>query len=218
MKIVKRQVLDGALNTFLNVPASVLATPRKINNVSFNASADIAIPPRLDYIPAVVQTLPRTLVKTDIAALTQGRVFLAYFIADQDVTINNLTTITGVTAAAATPTLCKMGIYSVDGSGNLTLLAATASDTTLWATASTAYTKALTAGAALTVGSRYAMGWICVTGVAMPSMMGSALPTGVSQIAPILAAVSTGQTDMPASITAASLTLGTANMFYVRGS
>ncbi len=36
------------------------------------------------------------------------------------------------TAAAVTPTLCRVGIYTIDGSGNLTLAASIASDTTIW--------------------------------------------------------------------------------------
>lgn len=152
------------------------------------------------------ETLPRHIVAgTNVATPPSGRILLAYFTARKTETIAQLSATT-VTAAGITPTLCKMGCYSVAANGDLTLVGATANDITLFAAASTSYARATTASFGVTLGQRYAFGVVVVSAAAMPNF------NGINQInsteaarAPRLAAALSGQADLPASITDASL-------------
>lgn len=153
----------------------------------------------------------RNLMNSAAVSHTSGTLALSYFTADKTETINNVTLYTGTTAAGATPTLVRVGIYSLDGSGNGTLVASTPNDTTLLAAASTAYTKALSAPFSKVAGTRYAIGLLVVSGATMPSFQGplavsSAPSQTVFGLPPRLCGRLTGQTDLPASFTEAGLT------------
>jgi hypothetical protein len=162
--------------------------------------------------PTAGEVVPRRdrITGNTIAAVS-GVVHLTYFTADKSETISTLTVSTGSVAAAATPTLCRLGLYSVDGSDNLTLVASTTNDTTLFAATQTAYAKALSTPYAKVAGQRYATAILVVSGATMPNFHGVQLPaTGwintLSRLAPATAGRLLAQTDLPASITAASMT------------
>lgn len=140
------------------------------------------------------------------APLSAGFVQLGYFTAVRSESINNIMSIAGGTAAGATPTLCRMGVYSVAANGDLTLEAACANDTALWASTNNVYTRALTSTFNKVVGRRYATAALCVTAAAAPALVGqiygsSALVSGP----PLLAGSLSGQVDLPASISAGSI-------------
>lgn len=139
-------------------------------------------------------------------AAASGQLVLAYWTADKTENITTVTAYTGGTAAAATPTLVRYGIYSVDAAGALTLVASTANDTTLLAAAATAYPKALSSTFAKVAGQRYAVGLLIVSGAAMPTMLGrswsGSLMLPLVAVNPAMSAVITGQTDLPASASA----------------
>lgn len=97
---------------------------------------------------------------------------MAFFTARRTETINTLTFYTGTTAAAATPTLIRYGVWSVDAAGAGTLVASTANDTTLLAATNTPYPKALSAAWSKTAGQRYAVGVLVVSSTTMPSYIG----------------------------------------------
>lgn len=105
-----------------------------------------------------------------------GVIRITYFKPRRDVTIARVLQATTGTAAAATPTLIRMGVYSVAANGDLTQIAATVNDTTLFAAANTEYTKAFSASASLRAGQWYAYAYIIVTGVAVPSLAGLQIP------------------------------------------
>lgn len=143
--------------------------------------------------------------------LASGTLTLAYFTAKRTETITSVTTFTGTTAAGATPTLCRIGVYSVASNGDLTLTASIANDTTLWAATNTAYARNFTSSWSKVGGQRYAAALICVSGAAIPTFMGNtntsfAVLATSYLLAPALSARITGQTDLPASIAAATPT------------
>lgn len=163
-----------------------------------------------------------TMRRIDVASSTlalgaSGSLRLTYFTATSSGTFNSLRMITGGTAAAATPTLCKMAIYSVAPNGNLTLVAVTSNDTALFAAANTAYTRATTAPFTLTAGQRYAIGVLVITAAALPTFVGNALPgtyaATLLAASPRMTAAYSGQNDVPSLITSDVLsTMATA--FY----
>ncbi len=149
-------------------------------------------------------------------ATGNGVLYLTYLTPSQSYTATGLSIVTGG-AAGATPTLCRMGVYTIDAAGAGALVAAIANDTTLFATASTKYARAFDAGGGLPTsyayraGQRYAHGVLILSAAAFPTFKGVDLATqsGLFALAPRLFGQLTGQTDLPASFVAASLAAST---------
>ena len=164
-------------------------------------------------------SIPRMNVTTSSVATTSGTMRLTYFTARKSETVGNVRVDSGATAAGATPTLCRVGVYEEDPTtGDLTLVGSTANDTALFAAASTQYTKALSATFAKVAGRRYAIGVLVVTGATAPTFLGSLSSTALNlelAAAPRLGALVTGQTDLPSSVVAGSLATPTGLQFAV---
>ena len=159
------------------------------------------------------------LVHSNGVATSGGTLRFVYFVAQRTETINNLTVYSGSTAAGATPTLVRYGVYTVDGSGNLTLAHSIANDTAIFASTNTGYTRALTSSWSKVKGTRYAIGVLVVTAAAAPTLTGqsvAALANIMGGSANKLRRTSalTSQTDLPASVTSGSLT-GSSAHYYV---
>lgn len=178
----------------------------------------LALPPireDTDVLTLGESTMHRRQVSSTSVVTGTGSLRLAYFTAKKTEMVTQLRIITGGTAAAATPTLCRVGWYSVAANGNLTLVGAIANDTTLFANTITAYTRSLVAPFLKVAGQRYAVGPLVVTGAAAPTMLGhNALTTAEAGMAPKLGGLVAGQADLPASVVAASVSDG-AHMPYV---
>lgn len=160
-------------------------------------------------------TLPRWGAVSRVTMGT-GVVRFSFFTATKTETVNNLACCTGGTAAGATPTYAALGVYSVGADGALTLVASTASDTTLFATGNTTYTRTTLAPWSKVAGQRYAFAALVVSGAAMPSIVSanfSGPSSEMSTRAPILAASLSGQSELPASVAAGALGTST-QMLY----
>lgn len=153
------------------------------------------------------ENVSRLLAPVSTIPLSTQVLRLSYFTARKSEAIGNVRVLTGGTAAAATPSLVRFGIYSVAADGALTLVASTANDTSLLAAQSTAYTKALSASFAKVAGQRYAVGMLVVTATTAPTVNGLFVGSASTEagLAPRLAAAVVGQSDLPASIAAGSL-------------
>ncbi len=144
-------------------------------------------------------------VSTSDAQITTGTLALTYFTARKTETIANVATITRGTAAA-TPTLCRIGIYEVDASDGLTLVASTTNDTTMWASTFARYSRGLQASFTKTAGKRYAVGVVYV-GTTGPRLSGcNPLIGAETAIAPRINGSLASQTDLPPTIAAGSVT------------
>lgn len=153
-------------------------------------------------------TIARDLVQSAAVGSTAGTLRLTYFTARRSETVTQVRVWSGSTAAAATPTLVRIGLYSVAANGDVTLVASTASDTALFAATHTSYTKAFSASYDLVKGQRYAVGILVVTGAAAPTYHGATVFPGSgaeATAAPRLAASVGSQTDLPASVVSGSL-------------
>lgn len=149
-------------------------------------------------------TMDRSDIASSAVSMVSGFLRLTHFTAVRDEPITQVDIFTGTTAASATPTLCRMGLYKVEDSGDLTLIASTANDTTLFAAASTKYTKSFTeSNVTLEKGVRYAFGVLIVSAAAMPTMQGkNNVIAGIMAYPPLLATQVSGQADLPASVVA----------------
>lgn len=155
------------------------------------------------------EVLHRTFVTNNAASNpTSGQMRFTFFTARKSEAITKIRVYSGGTAAAATPTLARVGIYSVDSAGAGTLVASNANDTSLFAATSTAYTITLSATFNKIAGQRYAWAPLVVSGTTMPTFPGVSIATSLeaSGRAPVMAGALSSQADLPLSFTAVSLT------------
>lgn len=161
-------------------------------------------------------TMRRREVSSSAAPTTNQTLRLTFFTANKSFTATQVRTETGGTAAGATPTLCRIGLYKVEANGDLTLIASTPNDTTLWAAATTVYTKAFSASVDIVFGQRYALGILVVTAATAPTFTGSnvinATECGTD---PRISATQSGQADLGNSYTNASLGNNSAHIYSV---
>jgi hypothetical protein len=145
------------------------------------------------------------------AGVTAGsnQVLLAFFTPTVTTTISQISMANAAGAVSAGLTLARMGLYTYPTEGGtVTLVARTASDTSLFGIVNTVYTRSLdTTGGypstyTLVAGTRYAVGYICV-GTTQPQLVGRNILTAVgSLLSPRLSGgSSTGQSDLPTSFT-----------------
>lgn len=163
----------------------------------------VALPPRAEVLSVGEIILPRSSI-IQASSLTSGTVQFSYWTAARTETIGHVTTLTG-SQAAVTPTWAEVGIYSIDGSGNLTLLATTGNTSGLWNADYTEFTTALGTSFAKMAGVRYAVGILSVAATA-PSLAGQYLY--FTDKAPVIAASLATQTSLPTTVASSGLTVG----------
>lgn len=149
-------------------------------------------------------TVPRQVATGSNVAAATGVLSLSYFTAKKSETCGQVRIKTGGTAAAATPTLARIGLYTVDAAGAGTLVASIPNDTALFAATFTNYTRSWSTPVAKVAGQRYALGVITVSAGATATFIGIAVNADPT-VAPRTHGTWTGQTDLPASFADASL-------------
>lgn len=167
----------------------------------------IDLPAMLGLLNSGQESMLRREAWSDSIASASGNLRLGYFTARKTFTMTALRMMTGSTAAGATPTLVKLAAFSVAGNGDLTRIAVTTSDTTLFAGSYSVYTRNTIASASITRGTRYAVGALVVTGATAPTLRGYDGVSGTeAALAPRLVGVVTGLTDIASSYTNAQVT------------
>jgi hypothetical protein len=142
---------------------------------------------------------------TQQTSLTASTLMLTYWTAVKTETTGHVVTVTG-SGASSGVTYANIGVFSVDSSGNLTLLASTGDlHTTLWTGTFAQYTTAFTASWAKVAGARYAMGLLAV-GTTPPNLFGQFV--SLPGLAPILAGTVGSQATMPGTVAHGSVNAG----------
>lgn len=203
----------GASATFTSSTWLISTAPGSVR-VMLEDSALLS--PALDFsTPAVgYEIFPRHLAASGLTFNSQT-LRLGFFNCRRTISVSSVSVDTNTTAAAATPTLCRIGIYRWEADSSITLVGSTANDTTLFAAASTTYTKALSATTTLVGGTRYGVGVLVVTGAAAPTLSGIAIGAAVSQRAPKNTAQVNTQADLPSTVVAGSLAAGSGAAYAV---
>jgi len=164
------------------------------------------------------ETFPRDLLSSSsaVAPISQS-LRLTYFTARKTESTTQVRMYSGGTAAAATPSLCRIGLWSVAANGDLTLVASTANDTTLFAGTVTAYTRSWSAPYAKVAGQRYAIGALVVSATTMPTFGGSQVTYSAEggSVAPVMGAVINSQADLPSSVAVGSLAASGQRLYAV---
>lgn len=171
--------------------------------------------------PDALETGESTILRgnaTGQVTMTSGILRIAYFTARKSETVTQVRVGTSATAAGATPTLVRIGLWTADLDGALLAqVGATPNDTTLLAGTFTNYTKALSTSFVKTAGVRYAVGLLVVTAAAAPTVAGTpGIQASVenSIIRPVLSSMKSAQADLPATLAAGALEQLT-NRLYV---
>lgn len=177
-----------------------------------------SVPVRDDALLASATT-PRIVVPdraagthTGSVTVTAGKLFLLGFTPARTISLSNLWVMSRGTAAVGT-TLARLGLFTVDAAGNATLVARTASDTTILSGTFAQYQRALdtTGGypASYTVvaGKRYAIGLLVVGATTAPIVFGTSGSNAVvNGWLPWTSMSATAQTDMATSYAIGTLT------------
>ena len=185
------QLTDSTTSTSTTTAATANAVKAAVDRVreSFNSTSSV-----YDVIPRAAQMTGQ--------AATSGHVNFSFFTSPSNMTISQIS----YASAAATSsglTLARFGLYTFDGT-TATLVARTASDTTIFNTSSTVYAKSFATSGGypatydLVAGSRYAIGLVLV-GTTPGNPVGITNITTVLGLAPRINGVLTGQTDLPTS-------------------
>ena len=194
------KTISGSSNTITNLPVSALPDPH---------------PAFQTELASGVLTIPRFVVGDVGWNYHSNILHLTYLYPQENRTVSDLTVY--VRDAGGAATTAQLGLYSVDGSGNLTLLESTTNDTDLLTSAWTDKTKALSDSVDLVAGNAYAIGYLLVTSNSVGSVEGMGGRWGLHVSAPRLAGKLDGQTSLPSSITAGSI-LDNGIMLLVRAS
>lgn len=169
-----------------------------------------------DRLTSGESTLARDAINANVT-MSSGTLRLAYFTARKTETVRNVR-VPCPGNAGATPTLVRVGVYSVAATGDLTLIGSTANNTAMLSVAATLYTQAITTPFIKTAGLRYAVGLLVVTAAAAPTVPGNTLVGGIAAeaaIDPRRSALFGGQTDLPTPIAPGSLTDTATVPYYV---
>lgn len=151
------------------------------------------------------EAIPRTGLTSTSLALATGNQRFTFFTARKTFQSTQGRSVSGGTAADGTATVAKFGVYSVDGAGNVALIAATAHDPTLWTVANTGNTRAWLAPFSYIAGSRYAFSEIIVTAGTTPTFTGYSSNAAEMALAPRLSGLLSGQADLIASTTVGAM-------------
>jgi hypothetical protein len=159
-----------------------------------------ALHARLSMPTTAVETFPRMAVS--FLVMTSGSALHSFFTPLTTVTVSQITMLSGATAAAGL-TLARMGLFTYDEStGTATLVARCASDTTLFNSTRTAYTRSFDSSSGgfpatytLTAGTRYGIALLCV-GTTMPTIQGNSGLAEMSALSPRLSAIRNSQSDL----------------------
>lgn len=195
--------------TFTGTPsAPTAAANTRTTQVANTTHTWTVIEQRLNFLDVGEEVFPREWANSEIAP-DSGRLMLSYFTARKTETINRLLTGTGGAAyvGSAPSGRARIGIYSVAGNGDLTLVASTTNDLTLWSATYTTYTPLLSSSFSKVAGNRYAIGILCV-GTTMPQIECCQVRYHSAERSPRIQGELAGQTDLPSSVTAGSLGRG----------
>ncbi len=167
-----------------------------------------------DALSTRVYPLPKTVsVSGSAPTMTSQLLHVVFWRQPTTKSVNRIATYTRATAAAATPSVCRMGLFGITydmaaETFTASRLAMTNNrNTTLWAGTFTQYEEEFSASetVSLTGGQIYGAAALCVTGGAAPALYGSAgAQGGPASTHPFPGVIITGQADIPASFTQAT--------------
>lgn len=162
-----------------------------------------------------MESLDRRIATTPVS-LPSGTIVFTYWRPESGVAVGNFRNV--VVTGSDDATFTKVGLYSIDASGNLTKIAETPSSTTSWNTASAGQSKSRTTNSTVTVSpiNTYAVAHLFV-GTTPPLLAGIKIANGTEAgTTDILGKILPGQSDLPAIVSSGSLVDGVGSLIYSR--
>jgi hypothetical protein len=209
-------IASGDVSGLATVATSASASDLSAGTLS-DARLSNSIVSAMGMSGSVVDVLPRLHCANTYQGLTSGIIFWTFFTPQKTITVDRITMATGSTASASL-TLARMGLYTFDET-TATLVARTASDTTLFNATASAFTKIFdTAGGypasyQLVAGTRYGVAVIC-TGSTMPTMVCDVVNTAIGALTPRIFGYRTSQSDLLTTNT--SFSIASSNPIWAR--
>jgi hypothetical protein len=196
LNVTTGKIADLAVTTAKLADQSVTAA--KLNSDAFGNLAG-----NQNQSLSVVDVYPR--IGNFTGTPTSGTVYLTMFTPTWTTTISSIS-VAAATIATTGASLVRFGLYTVSGN-TATLVARTASDTTIFSTTNTLYTRTLnsTGGYSetytLVAGTRYAIGLIVLASTTGSIQMAwSSIPGTLSTLSPRITGALASQSDLPSSI------------------
>jgi hypothetical protein len=172
-----------------------VATPQQVDAKLTSSILPLAL--RMDNVQDVI---PRIIGVNTSVFLSSGTIMFTTFVASQNITVSQVI-MASSTVAGASLTLARIGLFTFNGA-TATLVARTASDTTLFTTTNTVYTRSFgTTGGYpatynLVAGETYAIGAMTVGGTSPSVVAGNAVNTIIGGLSPRLTGIRTAQSDL----------------------
>ena len=145
------------------------------------------------------ETVNRNVVNVS-TTLVSGTQYFILFTPLQNVDATTIS-IASADISAVTPTLIRFGLYTIDASGDATLVACTENDTALFANSYTLYSKSFTTNGGfpsnytIVAGTRYAISFIILANT-MPTLYGIQNAGFLTNISPKITGQYSGQSDL----------------------
>jgi len=179
------------------------------NNIRING---IGAENTADAITTGQEVFSRRLINSaSISSGATGRLLLTYFTARKTASVTALRMMSAGTASG-TPTLVRVGIYSVASNGDLALVGSTANDVALFAGTFATYTPPLSVATPLAAGGRYALGLLVVASI-LPFIYGQSVSFGSeAAVAPRMGGTLSSLADLPATALAGTITATNAHL------
>jgi hypothetical protein len=197
-------ILGYAFSTATNLTAGTLPDARLSANIP-TWSTVVAF---LNQPSAAVDIFPRGEAGIQTVAPASGTVWITFFTPATTITVSSITIASGTGTAASGLTLARMGLYTFDET-TATLVARTASDTTLFGSTVTSYQRSFSTVGSFPSsyqcvgGTRYGAAVVCV-GTTPPTLACRAVNIGIAAMSPRMSAQIAGQSDLPTSSTITS--------------
>ena len=183
---------------------AVADIPELPQSKTTNLVSDLGARPTTNTVQAwsnQLQTGIDTISRISLTSQTflSGNIRYTFFTPLKNMTVSQITMVSGTTLASGL-TLARMGLHTFDGT-TITLVARTATDTTLFNATTTLFTRSFDttdgfpATYELIAGQRYAVS-VIITGTTMPSLGGNATVAVVTAIEPKTTGLRTTQTDL----------------------
>lgn len=178
-------------------------------NGPFISEGDIMSPYSGNVRAGGIETLPRFGLAAQAPATQQLR--LSWFTSQVTRTVSTMA-FTPSGTVPGTVTLIRYGLYRLEQDNSITLVASTPNDIALMPTTNVESPKALSASFTVLAGVRYGAGLLQVaTQIGTP--LGLATSTAFIATLPMISSVVTGQSDLPATVAAASNVGNTINIY-----
>lgn len=164
----------------------------------------------IDELDSGEATISRYAPMTGVSYGSSGTMLLTYKKAVKTETVTKLE-MASTTAAGATPTLIRLAVYEVDDvTQDLTLVASTASDTSVFSSANTSYEVPLESSWSKVAGTTYAYAVLVVTASTLPTLVGQAHATSAAiqnilSYSPKVNGSVTSITDLPSTVLSADV-------------